>query len=114
MSESKQGKLIAGKNHCDRCGQARPVHECAFSFRQTYQHWKALWEARTGRRLTNRRKRRLLANEEEQLDLKALSGIVYWMDLCQPCFAECESAPRPGFPQEFWEAVLRTPIRMTA
>lgn len=111
---AKQGKLIPGKQYCDRCRQGpRPVHECSFSFREGYDHWKALWQARTGKRLTNRRKVRLKEREEDQLDLRALSGIVYFMDLCGHCWNDCSVDPEDRlaneFPTDTWERLLKSP-----
>jgi len=100
------GKIDPAKNRCDRCERTAPVRECEFSFRDgSYAHWKALWQARTGQRLTNRRKERLKQREEDQLDLKALSAVTYYLDLCEGCWQECR-APWEGFPAEFYQQVV--------
>jgi hypothetical protein len=101
-------KEVVGWNRCCRCQEDRqPHHECRFAFPESYAYWKGIWQARTGKRLTNRRKRHLAAAEGDIFDLTALSKIVYWMFLCDRCWEECSTAPCPGFPQEFWEEVLR-------
>jgi len=105
--QAKRGKIDPLKMRCDRCQQVQsPIWECSFHFRESYAHWKALWQSRTGKRLTNRRKKRLGEREEEQVDLRSLSDVVYWMDLCEPCW-EKASAPWPeGFPTDFYTARL--------
>ena len=107
---AKRLKVVDGVNTCARCQENKPpLSECSFAFPDGYRHWKAIWQARTGKRLTNLRKKRLADKLEDVFDLKALSQIVYWMDLCFACWEECSIALCPGFPQEYWEYTLRSP-----
>lgn len=100
-------KLDPLKQRCDRCQEkASPIYECVFAFPETYSHWKAIWQARTGKRLTNLRKARMAEREAEQLDLKALSEVKYWMDLCLPCWQEASLPWTGGFPNDFYGEVL--------
>ena len=101
------GKIVPGKRRCHRCQEVRsPIRDCRFTFRESYAYWKALWQKRTGRRLTNRRKEKLAARERS-VALKLLSDACFWMDLCDDCRKEVDR-PWDGFPMEYWEQVLRT------
>ncbi len=105
--EPTRGKIDPLKHRCDSCQQrTETVWECVFRFPESYAYWKSLWEERTGKRLTNRRKRRLLEREEDQIDLKAESSVAYYMDLCSACWERASSPWRAGFPEEFYVARL--------
>lgn len=108
--QARRVKAAPNKNRCDRCQQERPpLAEYCFSFRKHgFYYWKKLWQGREGRRLTRRRDRQIQANEEK-LDLRALSDVCFWMDLCEPCWEECRQPWEAGFPSEFWQDVLRRP-----
>jgi hypothetical protein len=98
-------KIDPNKQHCDRCSRKTvPIYECSFTFREPLAYWKAIWERRTGLRLT--RKRQQMLGTEWEFDWK--SPPTFWMDLCPTCWEDC-SKPWDGFPMEFWEQVLRLP-----
>ena|SRR5713101_6085421 len=103
---ARQVKRIDGEHRCDRCQQQATVrYECSFTFRQRYAYWKALWQAVTGRRFTNKRKAQL-GQREGEIDLKALSDTAFWMDLCPACWNACSQPFRSAWPMEFYHCVL--------
>src|SRR5438445_10033423 len=112
MKATRMKPVVPGKTKCDRCQTLQPeVHECSFTFRDTFAHWKQVWQSRAGHRLTRRQMATWNSREgggpEGVQDLKDLSAVGYWLDLCDKCWEECRDAPCPGYPGEFYYGVLQ-------